>query len=638
MVGNVLDRGIGKGLYEDMAAHVVALRVLMPDGRGVEVGPFRGAPLPGPGPDLRGLFVQGNLGIVLAMRLRLELMPPVRQLVVGILPGADALAGFLEASGATLQTADPWLRVQISNQARTQAQRGDLGGADAWRVTITTWGKGPDDLTLRTRTATNLLGRFAAEVWTGEAQIEPPEPPGSEGVWSAYAGKPYPMPADPDPDRDRCGVVWVTANLPHAGPIVARFAVLVAPITAAHGFPAAISLRSLDGRALRAVIGLFHDRDEPGSDARAAACSAELHAWIAGNGLQPSRLPITAMAAHPAGERGHVLLAIKAALDPANILAPGRYIPLPSTGGDAPGGALGLPLIGFGRPPPDPNLDRLEAAMSADVAAAGASMPARLAEDVRAVIAGYPGDRAGFLALFYRPAWSFLHWVPLPPDAAGALPILRRLHALCLFLHLWDDHLCDGQLRLTPARLHLRTRAWQAIEADARVLAERVGGGADERCRRSLATYLQAIQDECIPPDLDTYCRRAADQAGLVVIAPALHAALAGADPASLSSIIERFGVAWRIVDDVQDARPDAAAGRTSAVSLSLPAEGRSAWDGFAHDPQGCAAPLLAHVRDALPGLVARANDELAAAARTALSCGWTWLAAELAAYRVEPS
>ena len=130
MVGNVLDRGIGKGLYEDMAAHVVALLVLMPDGRNVEVGPLRGAPLPGPGPgpDLRGLFVQGNLGIVLAMRLRLEFMPPVRQVATGTLPDAEALAGFLEASRATLQAADPWLRVQIGNQARTQAQRGDLGG------------------------------------------------------------------------------------------------------------------------------------------------------------------------------------------------------------------------------------------------------------------------------------------------------------------------------------------------------------------------------------------------------------------------------------------------------------------------------------------------------------------------------
>ena len=87
-------------------------------------------------------------------------------------------------------------------------------------------------------------------------------------------------------------------------------------ITAAHGLPAAISLRSLDGRAL---VGLFHDRDEPGGDERAAACSAELHAWIARNGLQPSRLPVTAMAAHPAGSRGPVLLALKAALDPANI-------------------------------------------------------------------------------------------------------------------------------------------------------------------------------------------------------------------------------------------------------------------------------------------------------------------------------
>jgi 4-cresol dehydrogenase (hydroxylating) len=628
VVGNIAERGIGKDLYEDMAGHLVGLAVMTADGGLHEVGPMRGPILPPAGPDLRGLFVQGNLGIVLRARIRLALTPPVRQVVAAALPSHGALAAFVEASRAALQIGDPWLRVEIVNAARAVAQDEESPGAP-WLAYATVWGKGPEDLALRARTAANLLGRCGTGLEVCAPDDGPPAAPSTTGLHSAYHGKPFAMPDDPDPDRDRCGVLWVTANLRHHGGEVAGITEAFETIMSAHGFAPALSLRAIDGRSLRLVAGLFGDRDRPGDDARATACAEALHALMARNGIPVGRRTSAQEVGQDLDQNpgdARLARALKRALDPDEILAPGRGIP---AGPPLPG----LPLT-FGGPPDDPVLDDLARQMAADLDGLVAGLPEGLARDARAALAAYAGKHPTFFGLYYRPTWSFLARVALPGPAARHRPRLRRLHALTLFLHLWDDHLADGQLAPTLGRIHLRSRAWSAMEDEAAALS-RAAGLPDAPWRDAAAAYLEAVGAPPEPADLDAALALARREAALCTIAPGLHAALAGEDAAALARIIEDFAVAWRIVDDLQDIGRDAAAGRRSTVRLALTGAAAGAWDAAGvGDPRALAA-LAARLGPAVPGLVARAQAALDAARAVAQAHGWRDLAADLAASRV---
>jgi len=72
---------------------------------------------------------------------------------------------------------------------------------------------------------------------------------------------------------------------------------------------------------------LVWDRDVPGEDERALACHGEIVARLSAAGYPPFRLGISTMDALPAprDDHGAVLARLKQALDPNDILAPGRY-------------------------------------------------------------------------------------------------------------------------------------------------------------------------------------------------------------------------------------------------------------------------------------------------------------------------
>ncbi len=340
LVGNVLERGIGKGLYEDMAAHACGFEVVLPTGVVVQTGPgetaaIAGASRVGSGPGVQDLFVQSNLGVVTAMDFWLQEGPALRQLVWARL-GAAAVAGCIDRLRPVLQRGDPWFRPELVSAYRAGTQGSAAAGPGSggdWIAVVTVWGDTQADLALRRERAAALLhasGGTAPGVGgieDGRLSGMDAEWVGGEGLRGAYAAKPGGMPADPDPDRDRCGVVWIAPALPMQGEVVAGAVGAIGAVLARHGFGPALSLRAADGRTVRAVVGLFYDRDEPGGDARAAGCAAAVHAWMRANGLAAYRLGIAEMAER-AEEPGRdtLLRAVKAAVDPAGILAPGRYI------------------------------------------------------------------------------------------------------------------------------------------------------------------------------------------------------------------------------------------------------------------------------------------------------------------------
>lgn len=89
-----------------------------------------------------------------------------------------------------------------------------------------------------------------------------------------------------------------------------------------------ISITVLTDRTLSCVISISYDREVPGDDKRAVACYRELVGEFARAGYYSYRLSIGFMAG-TMGQPGpytDLLRKIKQTLDPAGILAPGRYV------------------------------------------------------------------------------------------------------------------------------------------------------------------------------------------------------------------------------------------------------------------------------------------------------------------------
>ena len=88
-------------------------------------------------------------------------------------------------------------------------------------------------------------------------------------------------------------------------------------------------LAGLEGRERHAiaVITISYDRDVEGEDERALTCYRSVTETLLSHGYPPYRLNIAAMDVVPATPFDDAIDAVKAALDPQGILAPGRYEP-----------------------------------------------------------------------------------------------------------------------------------------------------------------------------------------------------------------------------------------------------------------------------------------------------------------------
>jgi 4-cresol dehydrogenase (hydroxylating) len=75
------------------------------------------------------------------------------------------------------------------------------------------------------------------------------------------------------------------------------------------------------------VISLSYDRRVPGEDEKAGACYRRLLQTLAEQGYYSYRLGVQGMEQMNGGKGYNLLLkAIKACIDPNNVLSPGRYI------------------------------------------------------------------------------------------------------------------------------------------------------------------------------------------------------------------------------------------------------------------------------------------------------------------------
>jgi geranylgeranyl pyrophosphate synthase len=152
-----------------------------------------------------------------------------------------------------------------------------------------------------------------------------------------------------------------------------------------------------------------------------------------------------------------------------------------------------------------------------------------------------------------------------------------------------------------------------------------------------VARYFAAIYRPPAALDLDGYCARFRDQMATCVAIPTLALLRQGSPAAAeeLRQILFGLGVAWRLLDDVQDAYADLLAGEQTILYLLLDEAARAKWTrcqlaGPADREQW---PQLVEVlfrSGVLKQVLGRCCAELADAARLASGRGWDQLAEEL--------
>ena len=207
-------------------------------------------------------------------------------------------------------------------------------------------------------------------------------------------------------------------------------------------------------------------------------------------------------------------------------------------------------------------------------------LPERLRGEVRRLLDGYSASTNDFFSLFYPFIWSFFFWLPKYGDGIELPNSAVRAHALSLFLHLWDDHLTDGQLSVDALRLHMRTVAWDTFEQDCREICRELK--LDQQLiHQATGEYLNAIHVNDEVSNIEDYCERFVRQTALVRVVPALCCHWIGRSSSVLSlvSAIRDFAMSWRIIDDLADVDDDVLTNNYSAVWYSLDEAGRQHWE-----------------------------------------------------------
>lgn len=342
VIGNTMERGIGKGLYEDMAAHVHACEALLANAEVLRTNLDVG------GPALFGLLPQGNLAVVVEITLQLEPAPRYSQLITFPVPGGvSALLHAVRELHDTSMRSAPRLQLAFLNDYRiaSQIERFPHDTLDAtqalpraWMQTClepwhgaqwigagTLWADDADELAWRRQ---QLCAALATLGLTPRLEVPidgPPRELDDDGLRCAYWRKPFPMPSQPDPDRDRCGVVWIAPVVPLSAPDLDALITELENTTLAHGMEPALALRAGRAGSIRLVLGLFFDRDLAGADQRALQCHAALNALL--RQAQVLRYRDSLLDAPAALDPGvqSVLAVLKAHFDPHGILAPQRY-------------------------------------------------------------------------------------------------------------------------------------------------------------------------------------------------------------------------------------------------------------------------------------------------------------------------
>jgi 4-cresol dehydrogenase (hydroxylating) flavoprotein subunit len=370
IIGNTVERGVGKGPYGDRFNYICGLEVVLPTGECVHTGFGRfnnaaGVETSrwGVGPYLDGLFTQSNLGIVTKMTLWLMPRPKYFQYYIYYLNDdtrldqlLDAvrglrLAGFQRGPALihniyrqmALIRPYPWqeaadqrpLSLELLLKLKENWKWGGL-----WNGQGALFSANREHGAAERAIITNALADKVDRLVFLNEDSHPNNPLLTKNTFlghavlgsvkSIYWRKPT-LPENDflslDPDRDACGVIWLSPAIPFEAKHIRTALMIMTKIMVQYGFEPNLGINCISERSVDITGLIIYDRTITGEDDRALRCHDEALTKLATAGYLPYRLGIQSMNSlpPPIDDYGKLLSRLKRALDPNDVLAPGRY-------------------------------------------------------------------------------------------------------------------------------------------------------------------------------------------------------------------------------------------------------------------------------------------------------------------------
>ena len=241
---------------------------------------------------------------------------------------------------------------------------------------------------------------------------------------------------------------------------------------------------------------------------------------------------------------------------------------------------------------------------------------------------------------YYAPAWSIIYWIIHGRPDGGDLSQqdignAKAAQSMALLLHPLDDHLCDGQLPVTHLNLLIRSQAWVIMTNAMRDLAAGLVDG-NQIVADLIDDYYSGINSSEDISSLDRYVDLFRKQMATGFVVPVLLSKKITANgefAAAIQSVYGSFGIAWRLLDDINDIEADMMTGSKSAIYACLPESLKKCWEKDNKEKIiGDYESILNYVvaNDAVEKIVNRIHIELESGAATADKYGLTVLADEL--------
>ncbi len=389
LLGNALERGYGLTPYADHFQAVTALEAVLPDGTLYRSALTEmGAPEVdrafkwGIGPYLDGLFTQGGFGVVTAATIALARRPervesfffdvrdeaslPLAVAAVrAILADLEGVTGSINLMNRrrVISMVEPFPAERVPpRQAVPESVVAELASRQrlpAWLGVGALYGTAAVVRAARARVRHHLRSIPARPLFLNGGRVGPLRRvarfiPGTlggqlrrrlesltlgleilEGVPNevaiplAYWRSGQPGETLRDPARDGSGILWYSPLVPMRPATVTEYARMVTERCLTHGIDPLITLTSLSPRCFDSTVPLLFDREDDAHRAQAHACFDALFEGGRSLELLPYRLGAQAMErfAALAPEYAALVGRLKGALDPGNLMAPGRYAP-----------------------------------------------------------------------------------------------------------------------------------------------------------------------------------------------------------------------------------------------------------------------------------------------------------------------
>ncbi len=388
LIGNLAERGIGKGLTGNRSDHVCSLEIVLPTGEIINtgMGKYENSKVKnltkwGPGPQLDGLFIQSNLGIITKATFWLEPMPTNFQSFIYSIKSPEKLPGLINALHKLKQQGVLKSNAAIFNDYRIIGALAQfphkeessksclsreyvhkqldrlIGNPATWfgdgalynfstaqaraekKIIKKELGPFVDSLVFFNKNNIKLvkyLSKILLLFGKGQSLSKLVD---NFYEKSAYLGHPMEftlascywrkkeIPKEVKPINDKCGVYWLGPMVPFDPHHVVKVTNLIEKIMITYDFEPAMTLQALTSRQIDIIISITYDRELKGQDVKARECHDKLLSELIKEGYHPYRLGIQSYDQLPdTKDQSYKLLqSLKSQIDPNDVLSPGRY-------------------------------------------------------------------------------------------------------------------------------------------------------------------------------------------------------------------------------------------------------------------------------------------------------------------------